>query len=136
MGGSEGSYTFKLTAKDKRAKMNSNIEETKKRLLYWMIDFILDDDDPSYTKEDVAECDSIITNFISEVDNSSKKSDYSWVVSKVKTLVLLLNAFNEKHDYTIIETDQREDICALIALVIENAGHKINHDITEEWREW
>ncbi len=94
--------------------MNTKIEDTKRHLLHWMIEYIKDDENPPYTKKDVAECDTILTKFISEVDASPKKADYKWVVSKVKELVLTLNSFNEKHDCSIIETDQREDICALM----------------------
>ena len=47
-----------------------------------------------------------------------------------------LNEFNEKHDYSIIETDQREGIGDLIDHVIQQSGHSVTEDITEEWREW
>ena len=117
--------------------MNNKIEATKKDILYWMFEYIKDDDNPPYTESDVHNCDNILKKFISAVDDSFQSSDFEWVKVQVKEFVLTLNAFNEKHDYSIIETDQREGICELIDEVIKFAGHNIiNEDITEEWREW
>ncbi|WP_027858465.1 hypothetical protein [Marinobacterium jannaschii] len=116
--------------------MNAEIEATKKDVLYWMLEFIEDDDEPPYSKSDVEECGAILSSFIEAVERSDEKADFQWVKSKVKELVLVLNDFNEKHDHTIIETDQRESICDLISQVIVNAGHQVAEDITEEWREW
>jgi len=116
--------------------MNDKIEEKKKYLLHWMYDFIEDDDEPAYFIEHVEECDQVLTSFIYNIANSSKSSDFSWVSSQVQTLVKTLNILNLKLDHQLIETDQREDICALIELVIQHAGHEYKEDITEEWREW
>jgi len=116
--------------------MNSEIEEKKKYLLHWMYDFIEDEDEPAYLKKDVDECDGILTSFINEVDGSESKVDFLWVSSKVESLVKTLNQLNEKHEHQLIETHQREDLCALILLVIQTAGHDCEDDITEQWREW
>lgn len=120
----------------RESEMNAEIEATKKDVLYWMLEFIEDDDEPPYSKSDVEECGAILSSFIEAVERSDEKADFQWVKSKVKELVLVLNDFNEKHDHTIIETDQRESICDLISQVIVNAGHQVAEDITEEWREW
>lgn len=116
--------------------MNAQIEEKKKYLLHWMYDFIEDDDEPAYQKQDVDECDQILTAFINSVAGSENKTDFSWISSQVERLVKTLNMLNEKHDHQLLETHQREDLCALIGLVITDAGHDYDEDLTEQWREW
>jgi len=116
--------------------MKSEILEKKTYLLHWMYDFIEDDDEPAYLASDVLECDKVLTDFIDTLSESSSHTDYAWVVSQVEAVVKELNVLNAKHAAQLIETDQREDICALIDLVMQNAGHKIEEDITEQWREW
>ena len=116
--------------------MSSTIEAKKDHILYWMMEYIRDSDNPPYKDYDVHECGAILDNFIELVSGSSSNSDFEWVTSKVQELVLTLNRFNEKHDHSIIETDQREGICKLVGMVIAEAGHQVDEDITEEWREW
>lgn len=55
----------------------------------------------------------------------------------VKKTVLALNALNEKCEYELIETEQREDIAEIIILAGYLKGfNDRDDDITEEWREW
>lgn len=116
--------------------MSSTIDAKKKEILYWMSEYIKNHHNPPYTSNDVCDCGVMLDLFIKDVAHSAHMSDFDWVKLKVRELVLSLNAFNEKHNHTIIETDQREGICELIDQVIENAGHTVSDDITEEWREW
>ena len=115
--------------------MSSAIDAKKEEILYWMLEFIKDNNDPPYTEQDISECSLMLDHFIKDVAHSAHKSDFDQVKIKVREMVLSLNAFNEKHNHTIIETDQREGICELVDQVIENARHKVIDDITEEWRE-
>lgn len=117
-------------------KMTQEIQEKKKYLLHWMYDFIEDDEEPAYLKKDVEEFDEILSSFIKEVAQSPHRSDLSWVYSMVEALVKYLNELNLKHAHQLIETHQREDICALIDLVVKHAGHQFQGDITENWRQW
>jgi len=116
--------------------MTTAIEDKKRYLLHWMYDFIEDDDEPAYLADDVEECDQILSNFIAEVLNHEQNKDFSWLSSKVETLVKTLNHLNEKHANQLIESDQREDLCALITLILEHCGHRDKGDITEAWRTW
>lgn len=116
--------------------MKAKIEEKKKYLLHWMYDFIEDDDEPAYEKKDVDECDEILTTFLKDAGTHPSRVDFSWLSSKVEHMVKQLNDLNAKHEQQLIETDQRNDLCELVRLVIEDAGHECNVDITEEWREW
>jgi hypothetical protein len=93
------------------------------------------DFDAGYTQENIDQCDSILLDFLANVQAHSG-AQASVIMNDVKTLVLALNALNEKCDYTIIETDQREDICALIGDAANKAGVTLESDATDEWREW
>ena len=54
-----------------------------------------------------------------------------------KKTVILLNEINEKCEYELIETEQREDIAEIIILSGSLKGFNTrDDDITEEWREW
>ncbi len=55
----------------------------------------------------------------------------------VQKVVQALNTLNEKCDYCLIETDQREYLVPFIEEAAVTAGLTIpKNDITEEWREW
>ena len=119
--------------------MTPEIEEKKTYLLHWMYDFIEDieeDDEPAYHKSDVEQCDQIVTAFINSVNESKESSDLSWLSSRIEQLVMQLNEINNTLDKQLIETNQREDLCALIELVISHCGHQPQGDITEKWRQW
>jgi hypothetical protein len=57
-------------------------------------------------------------------------------MNHVKDLVLKLNALNDRCQGSLIETDQREDICELIESSLTQASIPFEGDVTEEWREW
>lgn len=118
--------------------MTPEIIEKKQYLLHWMLDFIADEDEdePAYHKSDVDECDKIITAFIQTVESSQQKNDIVWLYHQVEILVKQLNTLNAKLEYQLIESHQREDLCALVALVVKQAGHDYDGDMTEQWREW
>lgn len=117
-------------------EINALKQQTLDSMLRYMEYFIEDEETPPYTEADVEECNRLLTAFINDAETSTHKKDTDWITERVKTLVLALNEFNEAHDCSIIETDQREDLCALIDAVMQAAGHDVNEDITEEWREW
>ena len=116
--------------------MNAEIEDKKTYLLHWMYDFIEGEDEPAYLQEHIEECDQVLSSFIDDVANSHQRSDFLWVSAQVESLVKKLNELNFNLDHQLIETDQREDICALIKLVLQKAGHECKEDMTEKWREW
>lgn len=112
---------------------NVEIKKTFESIKIGMIEFI-ELGEQVYTISDVEECMSLIDSFLTNISNSEAKEDG---MLNVKRLVLELNDLNEKCEYELIETNQREQIADLIIL----AGHlkgfnERNEDITEEWREW
>lgn len=113
---------------------NKEIEEVKTRLLQGMLEFIEDDDNACYSSDEVDQCDSILKDFLS---NSGKLADKKAFTKEVRRTVLALNDLNESVDCSIIETDQREDICEILICSGFLLGfNKKDEDITEEWREW
>lgn len=113
---------------------NKEIEEVKTRLLQGMLEFIEDDDNACYSSDEVDQCDSILKDFLS---NSGKLADKKAFTNEVRKTVLALNDLNESVDCSIIETDQREDICEILIYSGFLLGfNKKDEDITEEWREW
>ena len=77
---------------------------------------------------------SIISDYLSQMDKTDNKVSAMKIVEQT---VLSLNDLNEKCEYEIIETDQREDIAEIIILAGSLKGfNSREEDITEEWREW
>ena len=116
--------------------MKPEIKEKKTYLLHWMYDFIEDDDEPAYLPQHVEECDQLLTCFINEVANNSKRSEFFWVSQQIEQLIKQLNELNFKLDHQLIESDQRDDICDLITLVVKDAGHAFNEDLSERLNIW
>jgi hypothetical protein len=76
----------------------------------------------------------LIDTFLTELTQTETKENGMKVVEKV---VLKLNELNEKCEYELIETDQREQLAEIINLAGNLKGYsKKEEDITEEWREW
>jgi len=109
------------------------MKETLKQLKEDMIDFIVPGE-TAYSNDDVEECLKIISNFLQKIKSTNSKEEGMQIV---KNIVISLNDLNEKCEYELIETDQRE----LIAEIIISAGNQMgfnskDEDITEDWREW
>ncbi len=87
-----------------------------------------------YDETHIAACDDILGKYLEFIDVAPDKSTG---LQHTRDAVLALNELNDRCDGELIETDQREGICALInrggALRGFNAD---DEDMTEEWREW
>ena len=105
-----------------------------KKIQYDLLDFIEGEDEPDYTSQDVTACITSLLEFMSAIESEKQTKDSA--KEHIKTLVLSLNALNESCDDFLIETSQREDICAFIQKVISAANIEFVGDVTEEWRMW
>lgn len=94
-----------------------------------------DGGDAGYSEDDIGKCDSILTVFIDKTQ-SAGSGDTESVIGIVKETVLSLNVLNESCGHSLIETDQREQLCELIIQAAADKGVGGGEDITEEWREW
>ncbi|CAN5853161.1 hypothetical protein BH11MYX3_BH11MYX3_04480 [soil metagenome] len=112
---------------------DSVIAKHRTELIRWMREY-MQDTEVAYDENDIARCDALLAKFLEEI---SAAPDRTSGLQLVKQTVLALNELNDRCDGELIETDQREDICALLA----RAGHlrgfnDADEDTTEEWREW
>lgn len=89
---------------------------------------------PSYTAKDIEQCENILIEYLNLIDKTSNKEEGLQIV---KMAVIKLNELNEKCDFQLIETGEREQIAEIIISTGNIKGYNSpNEDITEEWREW
>lgn len=125
------------TFENKKEKMTKkDLDAIKKRALSGMKEF-LKYCDGNYLIWDVWKVEKILNKYYKEMALCSKNPKGSFT-EIVKTAVLALNDLNEKCDFSLIETDQREDICEFIikTAYFFNFIQNENEDITGEWRDW
>nr|WP_315495288.1 hypothetical protein [uncultured Rhodoferax sp.] len=121
-------------------QISKELNDIRERLLKGMLSYMEreegDDDFDDYSKEDIERCASVLDRYLSSVLDPSMHGVGEGIMEAVKTAVLELNALNEQCGHSLIETDQREDICELIIKAASLAGLNGDDDLTEEWREW
>jgi len=105
-----------------------------KTIQYDMLDFIEGEQEPDYSSDDVTSCITLLLEFLSNID--SEEQTLESAKTHVHKLVLALNELNEDCEHCLIETMQREDICAFIEKALLAANVEFDADLTEEWREW
>jgi hypothetical protein len=115
--------------------------ELKGEVIDGMLDYMEpdgdEDFDPGYTKEDVETCAAILQQYLVAMFSAASNGDSERIIVAVKTAVVSLNKLNEKCGHSLIETDQREQICQLIISSAVQAGlEAADYDITAQWREW
>jgi hypothetical protein len=126
---SEQEYRMKSSDTDK-------LEAIKARLLEGMTDYIADGEDGLYSKDDIQKCDDILRDFMKRLGGLEDSAPETTILHCVKKAVLDLNTLNDSVGGSLIETDQREDLCEYLLLAAQSAGLKREDDVTEEWREW
>lgn len=118
---------------------NEEVTQIRQRLLDGMADYMKGDGDTSwdcgYSQADIDRCLVIVDVYLAKVASGLKVSQDE-IRNAVKKAVLDLNDLNGQAGGALIETDQREDLCALLLTVAQRAGLGTDEDITEEWREW
>ena len=111
-------------------------ESLKNEVITPMTEYAAEEPDCGFSKRDIFKCEDIILKYLSALE-SIKKPDDKKIMKEVKTVVLALNKLNEKTDYSIIETMEREAIWEIIQTSAVECGlSNPSDDITEEWREW
>ena len=114
-------------------KDNPSFEKQISLLKKSMIEY-METADPSYSKNDVEECEKILNNYLSDMSNSKSKDEGMKIV---KNTVEKLNQLNEKCNFELIETSEREQIVDVIILASSKKGYnRLEDDITENWRKW
>lgn len=130
--------------------MNQEILELKQKIIDGMVSYMKNggadgENDPEYdiefdagyTQKHVDRCSVIIDEFLASLEKTPEAQKNKYIMAAVKKTVLRLNKLNKGCDGSLIETDQREDLCKLIISAASHAGlGSSEDDITEEWREW
>ena len=100
------------------------------------------DGEGGYTEKHIQKCADLLDAYIktlASLDTKEGPKRDKQIMTVVKKLVLSLNKLNEKTDYELLETDERESICVLIHDAAVGAGLSVlpeDDDVTGEWREF
>jgi len=123
------------TATNKETHMEGKLITIKERLLNGMKHYMEEYNITSYDNTDINKVDDILVHYYNKMNEQvANSNNYMGIV---KETVVKLNELNKKCDFSIIETDQREDICLFIIETAMQAGFVSKFiDITEEFREW
>ena len=101
-----------------------------------MTEFMIDCEDCGFTQKDIAKCEALILEYLVALESITEPANKE-IMKHVKKLVLALNKLNEKTDYCLLETEERESIWEIIQnSAVECGLTNPEDDITEEWREW
>jgi hypothetical protein len=114
-----------------------SIPNVRERLRGGMVSYMNAAEGPGkfvYSQEDIESCLAIVDRYLAKVSKGSLPKNQ--IIKAVELAVVELNVLNENCDGNLIETDQREDLCALILGAAQQAGLDTEEDITEMWREW
>lgn len=119
-------------------------EEIKKTLLGGMLNYMNLSAEAHYDQAHLDQCEKYLDEFRLAVAKTA--GNYPQTMAQVEKTVVALNQLNDDCEKSLIETDQREDICAFIEEAIIAAGTDLDalaasqnctrHEITDEWREW
>jgi len=88
-----------------------------------------------YNGTHIGECGRILDAYLATVEEAADGDDDA-VMAAVQFTVLSLNGLNERCHGSLIETDQREQICDIINRAATKAGVGAGEDLTAQWREW
>lgn len=114
-------------------QFKANITELTASMRFYMADC---GEDCCFTEKDVQVCEKILNDYLSALDNMASPKDAA-IMAQVKKAVLALNELNEKTDYGMIETGERERICDILQESALACGLQTDsNDITEEWRDF
>ena len=92
--------------------------------------------DAGYTEEHLQACERILDQYLQALSRVANPARDTQIMEAVKTVVLDLAELNLSCEESLIETEEREQICAFIRAAATHAGLDRQGDITEEWREW
>jgi hypothetical protein len=112
-----------------------HLVEMRRQLVQEMLDYQAEAD-PDYGPQDVERCAAVLDRFLAAAAAASGPERDARLLAAVEAAVKSLNELSAECE-ELIETDQREGICALIDAALEEAGYDTKgRDVTEQWREW
>ena len=92
--------------------------------------------DEIFTEDGIAKFEQLLEDFVNQLIKMIHKKNATTIYNSVKKVVNKINAAN--HNYEIIDTLEREELCEFINQVVRKAGLDIDSkiDLTEDWRDW
>ncbi|MBE6585586.1 MAG: hypothetical protein E7645_03565 [Ruminococcaceae bacterium] len=101
-----------------------------------------DGGEADFSEKHIEKCAELVRTYgktLSQLSDSQGAARDKKIMAAVKKLILALNKLNEKTDYAMLETDERENICALVqdfAVACGLTDIPEDGDVTGEWREF
>lgn len=117
-------------------KIESYKKQVKEKVVSAMLEYMAEAEDCGYSKGAVQKCKRALFRYLNQL-NKLKNPTQECIMAQVKSVVLALNALNDKTEGCLIETDAREEIWQIIQDSAVECGLSPEvEDVTEEWREW
>lgn len=128
---------------------NEKLTAIKRHLIEGMVNYmkiegVAESYDSFYDQNHVDRCERYLDEFAGAIGKA--EGDYHQIMALIEEVVIALNKLNEQCSYSLLETDQREYLCAFIEEAIIANGVDLDalaasrnctrHEITDEWREW
>ena len=114
--------------------MTPSASDLKAKAITSMVAYMSESGNCGYAQLHIDQCSTILTEFHSAIQTATARGE---LLNLAKNAVLSLNRVNNTCDGSLIETDQREYICAFMIKAASETGLTSNaNDFTEEWREW
>ena len=111
-------------------------DQLQKTVITPMMEYLQGCKTCGYSEQDVAKCQELILAYLDALEGIHAPANRE-IMEQVRVLVLALNELNEKTDFCLLETDEREAICEIIQSSAVACGlTDAEDDVTEEWREW
>ena len=102
----------------------------------------LEDGEADFSEKHISKCADVMRDYaktLSEMTLPKGAARDKKIMAAVKKLILSLNKLNEKTDYAMLETEERDNICVLVqdfAIACGLVALPEDDDITGEWREF
>lgn len=92
--------------------------------------------DTAFTTAAIAKADALLVAYLASITDLAKAQKQAGLLPATKRLVTALNTLNRQHRGGLIETMEREELCAFIDATLRATGIDPGGDVTEPWREW
>lgn len=94
-----------------------------------------------YTESNCNACKQIFDDLIEDLIDAGENARAEAKLSLFKEAILKTNALNERCGYALIETGEREELCALTDSISRAAGldpgsYSEGEGVASEWRDW
>ncbi len=98
--------------------------------------YLQEEPECGFSKRDIKKCKNLMFSYLGKLKKITAVTDEK-ILKQVKKTVLALNKLNERTDYCLLETDEREALWEIFQNSAIACGiQETDGDVTEEWREW